>query len=178
MRKRLLFLMLPIVIILDVDLIIFLTKSYLDQSDWRFLSSVSILATLELLYLFYFIRELIKSVIRTKQIQEDISFGKEVGEELKRSGLLNRLKWHFVNKYQWVLNHNGRFMRWARRGSYAAIFLLSASPELGGRLTAVTICSIANSKKMLAVAMIGNIVHILSLTWVIGLIWNLVRKIY
>lgn len=173
-----LFLILPIVILLDIDLIIFLTKSYLDQSDWRFLFSISILATLELLYLFYFIRELIKSVIHTKHIQEDINFGKEVGEELKRSGMLNRLKWHFVNKYHWVINHNGRFIKWAKRGSYAAIFLLSASPELGGRLTAVTICSVANSKKMLVVAMIGNIVHILSLTWVIGLIWNLVQRIY
>jgi len=178
MRRRLLFMMLPVVVLLDVDLIIFLTKSYLDQSDWRFLFSISILATLELIYLFYLIRELMVSIIHTKQIQEDIKFGKEVGEELKRSGLLNRLKWYFVNKYHWAINHNGRFMTWARRGSYAAIFLLSASPELGGRVTAVTICSIANSKKMLAIAAIGNIVHIMSLTWVVSLIWNLVRKIY
>lgn len=170
--------MLPVVIMLDVDLIIFLTKSYLDQGDWRFLLSISILATLELIYLFYLIKELLTSLIHTRQIQEDMEFGKEVGEELKRSGLLNKLNWHFVNKYHWVINHNGRFMKWARRGSYAAIFLLSASPELGGRLTAVIICSVANSKKMLVVAMIGNIVHIMSLTWVIGLIWSLAQKIY
>lgn len=178
MKRRLLFMMLPVIVILDVDLIIFLSKSYLDQSDWRFLFSISILATLELIYLFCLIKELTISLIHIRQIQEDIEFSKEIGDELKRSGLLNKLKWHFADKYHWILNHKGRFMKWARRGSYAAVFLLSASPEFGGRLTAVTICSVADSKKMLIMAIIGNIVHIMSLTWVVGLIWNLVQKIY
>jgi len=164
-KKNWPFLAATAVALLNIDLIVipFLLKA--GFAGLRLFAIASVLSTAELIFWYWFWGWLIKRVIRLKNIQESIEFGKEVGNELKREGYADRVKSFFVQKFHWAISRKNRIARTVRTGGILSMVLIGAFPEPGTRIVGIVFCRTAGWRTGFYFLAAGNILH---LGYVIG----------
>ncbi len=143
------------------------------SGPWLFFLA-SILSTIELTFWYWFWGWLIRMVIRAKSIRESISFGKEIGGELKREGYIDRIKNFFVRKFYWAISRKNRIARIVRAGGALSMVLIGAFPEPGTRIIGIIFCRTARWKNGFYFLALGNILH---LSYIIGG-WNFIFSLF
>lgn len=148
---------LPIILILNIDLVIFFSTKYnfLVGKDLFFFAAA--LGTLELIYWFFFYKKLVKFLANKKSIQEDRNFLEKLWTDLKIDGYADLVINYFSNKYNSFMNRDNWLVKGLKGGSYAIIFFAGAEPAPAGRLIGVAFCGMTGWKKGLYILVIGNI---------------------
>jgi hypothetical protein len=129
-----------------------------------------------------FIFELIKKQKDIKEgielVEEGIELGKEVEPEiqpvLNKRGFVDWAKEYLTEKIKWATDQDNKYLKRLKRGGYAVLFLMSASPEPGGRVVATIFSRSFDSKKGLLSLILGDTVK--NFYMVFGF-WNLVLKL-
>ena len=113
-----------------------------------------------------------------RSVQEGIKLGKEIEfvikPVLKKKGFLDRIKDTLTEKFKWATDEDNKYLKRLKRGGYVALFLMSASPEPGGRVVATIFSRSFDSKKGLVSLVLGDTFK--NFYMVFGF-WNLVLKL-
>jgi len=122
-----------------------------------------------------FIFELTK---KQKSVQEGIELGKEIELAiqplLKRRGFIGRINDYLTETFKWATDENNKFLKRLKKGGYASVFLMAASPEPGGRVAATIFSRTFNSKKGLVSLILGDT---LKNAYMVFGFWNLVLRL-
>jgi len=119
--------------------------------------------------------ELIK---KQKTVQEGIELGKEIESAihpvLKKKRFVDRTKEYLTETFKWATDEDNKYLKRLKRGGYATLFLMSASPEPGGRVVATIFSRSFDSKKGLVSLILGDTFK--NFYMVFGF-WNLVFRL-
>jgi len=163
-----------IVMFLNIDFVVIPFLKNKGLNIWELFFISSFLATLELGYWYWFWGWLIKTIKTVGPIKDSIAFGKEIGRDLKRQGLLERIKEFFLKKYSWATDHNNRVLKWIRRGGHISLILAGVMPEPGTRTIGVIFCRTLKSKLGFVSLSFGNVLHI---GYMVGL-WEFIFRLF
>ena len=173
--KDLLFLLLPLVLILNIDFVVIpaLTRKE-GSSGFDVFALASILATFELIYWYWFWGRIGRFFVERKTIQEDLEFSKTIGRELKKQGFVDKVVNYFTLKYEKLINKKSRISKFIKGGGCTSMFLAGAWPEPGGRTLGVISCNIFKSRSGFYALAVGNIVKVAYVVW--G--WNFIFGLF
>ena len=95
-----------------------------------------------------------------KSVKEGIELGKEIEfaikPVLKKKGLVDRVKEYLAETFNWATDENNKLLKRLKRGGYATIFFMSATPEPGGRVVATIFSRTFDSKRGLISLILGD----------------------
>lgn len=176
------FLGIPVVRIVEVDMVVIpALRHYF--SFWTTVALASVLATLELTYIYFIVgrfeklvQEAAKKVAR-KINENDPEFAREIIKESK--GIFSKAKCLTEKFYDYALDKYSYLVELAKttifpllkRGGYVTIFLIGVFPEPGFRVGGAIFCQIINSRKSLIALLLGNIVKTMGMVK----FWELLR---
>jgi hypothetical protein len=140
-RKLLLFIGTTIVLVANPDFIIIPALRASEITGLYLLIIGNLIATLELLWWFFFWRIVIQMLKKGK------------------------LKGRFARTYKEATDEHKNRTKFIKSGGITALFLLAASPEPFGRLVGVIFCALARSWKAFIAVAIGNIIHTSSVVY-------------
>lgn len=160
-RGNWLFLFLPIILVLQIDIIVipFFTKQD-NLTNLQIFGIVSVLATFELIYWYWFWQKIRMLALEREKIKESIEFTKDLAKELKKEGYVDRFVNFFLEKYSKVIKKDNWIIRLVKVGSYFSTFIICVSPEWGGRIFCVIWCGTFNWRKGFYVVLIGNVIRL------------------
>lgn len=97
-----------------------------------------------------------------RKIKETINFTKEVAQELKARGYVDRFVEHFENTFEWAVHPDRWLFRVVKAGGHAGMLFLGFEPFVtGGRMAGVIFCVTTRWKNGLYSLMLGNCVHVI-----------------
>ncbi len=95
-----------------------------------------------------------------KLVEEGIELGKEIEPEiqqvLNRRGFIDWAKEYLTEKIKWATDEDNKYLKRLKKGGYVVLFLMSASPEPGGRVVATIFSRTFDSKKGLISLIFGD----------------------
>lgn len=104
-----------------------------------------------------FVFQLVK---KQKTVQEGIELGREIESViepvLKKQGFIDKATKFITEKFKWATDENNKYLRRLKRGGCVMLFLMSASPEPGGRVVATIFSRSFDSKKGLISLLLGD----------------------
>jgi len=157
----------------NTDVVVVPTLKTWGIASWLLVTLVLAIATVELIWWFWFWRWVIRLVAEVRQIRATVQFGKELGQELKYQGYVDRVLKHLETTYAKAIAPDNHVNRKIRRWGYLALFVLGIEPTPGGRAIGVIFCGACNWRRGLWVLIFGNVFHVLSVIW--G--WNLLFRL-
>ena len=165
-----------LIILLNVDWIIIPFLKRAGVLGMPLLLIAWIMSTIELAFWYWFCGWLLNAAIHAKKVQDSIEFGKQITEELKGEGYIDRIKNFFIDKLNGALDGKNRITKILKTGGAFSLFLVGIIPEPGSRFVGVVFCRIANSKWGFGILALGNIAHICYVVGGWSLIFSLFNK--
>lgn len=137
---------------------------------------LAVLFNIELIGWYKFWRWFFVSFLpQRRKIKETINFTKEVAQELKARGYVDKFVEHFENTFEWAVHPDCWLFRVIKAGGHAGMLFLGFEPFVtGGRMAGVLFCVTTGWKNGLYSLMLGNCVHVLI---VLGS-WNLILYLW
>ena len=147
----------------NVDWIVAPFLNSYSLSFWNKFFILAPLANLELVGWYSFWRWFFVSFLpRRKKIKETINFTKEVAQELKTRGYVDRVAEHFENTFEWAVNPNQHLFKIVKAWGHLGMLFLGFEPFVaGGRVVGVIFCATTRWKNGLISLIIGNSIHVI-----------------
>lgn len=149
--------------IFNVDWVVAFFLNSFNLSFWNKFLILAPLANLELVGWYLFWRWFFKSFIpERKNIKETINFTKEVAQELKMRGYVDRIVEHFEKTFEWAVNPNQYLFKVVKAWGHLGMLFLGVEPFVsGGRIVGVIFCATTGWKNGMVSLIIGNTAHVL-----------------
>ena len=161
---------------LNIDLVIIPLFLRRGLAGLKLFGIASILSTIELVFWYWFWGWLIKTTIGAKDVQESIKFSKQIGNELKKEGYIDRIKNFFLKKFYWAFNRRNMVIKAVKAGGVLSLILLGAWPEPTTRFIGVVFCRTVKSRKGFCFLAVGNILHLAYIVDGWSFIFSLFKK--
>ena len=159
---------------LNIDWVVVPALKRAGIGGFNLLGITCFLSTAELIFFYWFLGWLLETIIKTGGVQEDINFGKQIGEELKKGGYLDRIARYFVDKYNGALDKESRIIKILKAGGVFSLFLAGITPEPGSRFIGIVFCRTMHWRNGFYILALGNLLHV---CYIVGG-WNLLFSMF
>ncbi len=160
-----------IVIACNVDLLIPVLK-YFHMSRSALLAITIPLATIELIYWYWFLGKVLKAMIASQAVKNEVAFAREMQLQLTAAGIIEYLKLHALEVWTTIqarivrlhlkaIDESNWAVRLIRAYGHVAIIGISASPLPSERIICLIFCRSIHWYSGLCSLLVGNILHIL-----------------